>query len=279
MASITIPTPVEINGGTLAGYIYNSDNTNIQALFDSDTDWTSDGSFLKYKNMPVLMTTSSSDKIGIMYPLEKRITADRGSTNTYYSIFHSGSDGYYMYIYNFENFVLLCTNFSATSAIYNSSGQVMPYNYNQYVIAIDKVNLEIIIPTLSSKRGYTVICAGFNKYSQNSQYPMSLSSYPCDYGYNTHVEDANAVLRTQSVSEVEYFNIYNSKGDVATNFKFLRTFPSGSSNQVLHVDNKYFYVFPYPEYQTSNTFDTGGVAQEVWCAVAIDVTSEINAQP
>ena len=262
MASITVPTPIQTTARTISGYIYNASTSDLQTLL-GDTDFTCDGKYMYYKGIPVFCNGRNNSNYLMM------ATKNGQSSQGGLSFFGDGGDT--IYIYDFNTFYC----FRALAPITHTGTN------DQLTVIIDKVNVEIL-------EGFRVRgdvgCTGilFN-YMSNTD-AVHDCYFPSEHYYGTTGNDNIATgCREESASDVSYIKLTGATGKQATRMYFFTKFPRGSSNGTLHVDDKYFYLFPIDEtlytvteYDASHT--SSSHTQEVYCTLGIDVTAEINAQ-
>ena len=83
-------------------------------------------------------------------------------------------------------------------------------------------------------------------------------------------------FRISSVEEVTHTKIRRLDGIESTRLYFLTQFPEQSAWNTIHVGDKYFLILPY---DTSTSSSIGGSSgHEMHCAVAIDVTEDLENQ-
>jgi len=83
-------------------------------------------------------------------------------------------------------------------------------------------------------------------------------------------------FRKSSIEEVSYAPITRIDGMEATRFYMLTQFPEASAWETLHVGDKYLLVLPYDTSTSTGYWGSGG--HEMHCAIAIDVTGDIENQ-
>ena len=83
-------------------------------------------------------------------------------------------------------------------------------------------------------------------------------------------------FRRSSIEEVSYAPVTRIDGIEATRFYMLTQFPEASAWETLHVGDKYLLVLPYDTTTSSGYWGSGG--HEMHCAIAIDVTEDIENQ-
>lgn len=259
MASITIPTAVSIAQRTLGEYIYNEDDTSIQALFNDDTNWTAHDGCLYYGSVPVLTYFTVNT-----YQFACRCNQHSTGGVLTVKAYDLGST---IYIYDFDTFTVFCgysdySDYKSTSYTNTTSSAC---------VVVDKTNQEVVEAWINSS---TLMKAGGSCITLDSDStPVYAEVAITDAGgsYN-HAE--GDVVRTVSLSDAVYYTEYTSNGDELTRFVLLTQFPTESVFTTLHIGENYYFVLPYPErtYQTAGSDET----TEIWCAMAIDVTDEVS---
>lgn len=83
-------------------------------------------------------------------------------------------------------------------------------------------------------------------------------------------------FRKSSIEEVSYAPITRIDGIEATRMYLLTQFPEASAWETLHVGDKYLLVLPYNTESSTGYWGSGG--HEMHCAIAIDVTEDIENQ-
>ncbi len=255
MAAITIPTPIQTTATVLGGYVYNGNTADTQTLLD-DTDYTCSNYELLYKGVPIF-SAFASGKLN----LASRFNITGTNSNTYYC---DCSDK--IYIYDFDTF----TVFSAMVVLTDVSSS------SKHLVILDKTNCEVF-DGFQMYGKYGILGLMFN-YLDNSV-PKKTNFYPIDDSHSNSISQNTNTLRQESTSDAEYIKLIGATGKQATRMYFFTKFPRASSNNVLHVGDKYFYLFPI--YETVGTYYTSpstSIQQENFCTMGIDVTAEINAQ-
>lgn len=87
----------------------------------------------------------------------------------------------------------------------------------------------------------------------------------------------NPVFRQCSIEEVSYAPLTRIDGIEATRMYLLTQFPENCIWETLHVGDKYFLVLPYNQ-ETNSVKYYGANGHEMHCAIAIDVTEDIENQ-
>lgn len=251
MASITIPTAITTTAAIIGGYIGNASESDLQTLLD-DANYTLVAGQLCYNGVPILTYANGNTRYLEMVQPLVYFGAQAGEC-----YFGDGNDA--IYVYNFDTFIV----FTLLLPITNISASTKKY------LIIDKTNSEVFSGYVYA-HGYGVTGRMFN-YKDTNDNVITSTFYPTDFSYNSGT--GHTPIREESASDVRYIKLVSREGQQATRMYFFDKFPRGSSNQVLHVDDKYFYMFPIDE--TLYTFST---TREVYCTLGIDVTSEINAQ-
>lgn len=85
------------------------------------------------------------------------------------------------------------------------------------------------------------------------------------------------VFRQCSIEEVTYAPLTRIDGIEATRMYLLTQFPENCIWETLHVGDKYLLVLPYNQ-ETSSVAYWGSGGHEMHCAIAIDVTEDIENQ-
>lgn len=168
-----------------------------------------------------------------------------------------------IFIYNFDTFIIIIISFDATTPKTTTA-----YNFG---IVIDKINIEYCKCFSFNVPYYGIYGALYTKNNYSGLNKFAPSDVEDGYSHSN-----GFVLREISVSEVEYTKIIASNGISSTRLYFLRKFPEDSNLQTLHVDDKYLFVLPYSAYIGQGGHTSWDSNKEVWCAMAIDVTDEIN---
>lgn len=270
MASITIPTPIQTTCTTIVTHIINGDTASIQSLL-GDTDFTCSDHCLKYKNLPIFTNIYSGGEQQkyLLYATDRGHGAN-GTSSSLTNYFGDGSDPVYFYMFN--TFIVILS--MVTIDTINSS--------TRNVCLIDKTNVEAFDAFTNYGRGSSlsgILGIMFN-YLDNST-PVYDKYYPNDVGTPSH-SYRNCNIRRASVSECTYAPLCGYTGTQASRVVMFTDFPNGSSNGVLHVGDKYYYILPIDETVITFTrYDYDGIAayteqQEAYCALGIDVTSEVS---
>lgn len=277
MASITYTNMISTTATTLAQYVYDGNNASLQALLE-DTNFTCDGKYLMYKGVKIfngVCGESAGTSNFLMY--SSSVSSMAYGSNARTDFFGITTDT--INIYDFTSFYLVLAditldNFQTTSA----GGKSM---------LIDKTNSEVFsgidISYDTVAKGYSGIYFGYLNNSES----VETAYVPTDYinvpGYWNDTSNAikRATLREESASETTHIKLVGLDGRQATRTYFFKKFPRGCSNSVIQVDDKYFYMLPYPQvlptlksYDTSHTETTW--EQEVYCTIGIDVTGEVS---
>lgn len=268
MASITIPTPITSTCTTICTYIQNSNTDGVQTLL-GDTNFTCSEHCLKYKGVPVFTNGYYTSETSYLFYAVKDGHGVSSASSSVMTYFGDGGDALYFYL--FDTFIVITCDY--TIDIVDSS--------NRNICIIDKTNAEVF--------------DGFSHYGRNNMYgligimfnylesetPVFDRYYPTDAGVSSLVS-RNTTLREESTTECSYVYLLGYSGKQASRVAMFTKFPRGSSNNVLHVDNKYFYILPMDEtLATLVRYDYDGSAkytetQEMYCTLGIDVTSEVS---
>lgn len=265
MTTITIPTPIQTTASTICTYINANNTSGIQTLLE-DTDFTIEDYQLKYQNIPLFTISSNSTSYLFMCGNKySRVASTRAIEN----YFGDSSDK--IYIYNFNSFyyiqclqsIEIKDNTSRVSAIIDKNNKEIFSGFNLYI----------------SSKGIPGNI--FNHLDEDNNYITS-RYFPNDKSTNSNFYRAPEIIREESATNVIYYKLKDIYNNESNRVYFFQTFPRGSSNQVLHIDNKYFYIFPYDETQVSVSYIPFGQTttttenREIYCTLGIDITDEIN---
>jgi len=282
MASITIPTPVQSTGSAIGGI---TTTEALQQLWGNDwsiefidsvyNSSTYRNKFYCYKGLPVLVQFNSSGYLMYVsdtyYPVNKYNAAVDGDN----SWFISSSTSYYLNYYEFDTFIILLS--------YGSSYTSDPFyqfrndpNSSSETIIIDKTNNEVFS---GAKASYRQCISGVMFGWLDNNNPV-FSPFTPSQNSDQQYESAptmGGIRREVSSSDITYYKITAFTGKISTRTYVFSKFPGNSMNTVIHVDDKYFFITPYAMAVKMSAYD--GVSNyECACAIAIDVTAEINAQ-
>lgn len=279
MASISYTNMISTTARTIAQYVYDNNQTSLQTLL-GDTDFTCDGKYLMYKGIPFsegVCGEGSSTSSFMMYPSSASAMAVYGTLSKRSDWISDGATD--IQIYDFTSFYLW--------VIFGTLENVQSDTNGYFTLLIDKTNAEIFSGistyTNSQVKGYSGMYFGY----LNNAVGTYTNYVPTDYWYSaggatiTSEQINRACIREESASETTHIKLVGLDGRQATRVYFFKKFPRGCSNSVIQVDDKYFYMLPYPQvlptlksYDTSHTETTW--EQEVYCTIGIDVTGEVS---
>jgi len=284
-----------VSSGTVANistYLQNNDTTSFVNIF-GDSDWSIIENIAYYKTLPVFSGTKVTgdgkahndiNLLGKNDSMMVKVGGDHVTSSTYSSI-----STRYVYIYNFSSFIVIC--FGDDFTVYKNANfkTVTPFSS---IVLIDKTNSELFVT--NSNPCYDTTQNKDLHYYNSFGYPSTfIGGLPAiKFGgaepiyTNTVLMDGDADYYHQSWSMTSkrtvdsenavFYKQLFTDGTETSRMYFFTSFPAGSTFETLHIDNKYYFILPYPETQTVR--NATGSLMEGWCALGIDVTDDITEQ-
>jgi len=279
-----------VSSGTVANiytYLQNNDTTSFVNIF-GDSDWSIIENIAYYKTLPVFSGTkvtssgASHNDINLLGKNDSmmvKLGGDKAAKATGTSIADA-----YVYIYNFSSFIVICFGNDFINYKNANFKGVTPCSS---IVLIDKTNSELFVT--NSNTYYKSDGLG---YYYNFDYPSTfIGGLPAiKFGgaepiyTNTVLMDGDADYYHQSWSMTSkrtvdsenavFYKQLFTDGTETSRMYFFTSFPAGSTFETLHIDNKYYFILPYPETQTVR--NATGSLMEGWCALGIDVTDDMT---
>lgn len=283
---LSIPAVSSDKVQNIVRYLNNNDTTSFVNIF-GDSDWSIAENIAYYKTLPVFSVTLVKGKgnhedislLGENDSMKVTVGGYKLSSDAR-SVIHN-----YVYIYNFSSFIIICFGDDFTNYKNANFTGTTPFSS---IILIDKTNSELFVT--NSNTYYNNDSSNYNYY--DFVHPsIFIGGLPAiKFGgaepiyTNTVLMDGDADYYHQSWSMTSkrivdsenavFYKQLFTDGTESSRMYFFTSFPAGSTFETLHIDDKYYFILPYPETQTvRNT--TGGL-MEGWCALGIDVTDDLT---
>jgi hypothetical protein len=279
-----------VSSGTVANistYLQNNDTTSFVNIF-GDSDWSIIENIAYYKTLPVFSgtkfssTNGSHNDINLLGKNDSMIVkvgGDKASSST------SGIVQGYVYIYNFSSFIVICFGDDFTNYKNAKFTGVTPFSS---IVLIDKTNSELFVTNSNTYYNEDATNYLYRNFLHPSTFIGGLPAIKFGGAEpiytNTVLMDGDADYYHQSWSMTSkrtvdsenavFYKQLFTDGTETSRMYFFTSFPAGSTFETLHIDNKYYFILPYPETQTVR--NATGSLMEGWCALGIDVTDDMT---
>lgn len=273
----------------ISTYLQNNDTTNFVNIF-GDSDWSITNNIAYYKTLPVFSGTkvTGSGKVhndinllGNNDSMMIKVGGDHAYSSSYSYVVTK-----YVYIYNFSSFIVICFGDDFTNYKNAKFTGVTPFSS---IVLIDKTNSELFVTNSntyfnnSQNNGYysfvgpSTFIGGLPAIKFGGAEPIYTNTVLMDGDADYyHQSWSMTSKRTVDSENAVFYKQLFTDGTETSRMYFFTSFPAGSTFETLHIDNKYYFILPYPETQTVR--NTTGSLMEGWCALGIDVTDDIAKQ-
>lgn len=285
---LSIPVVSSDTVQNICNYLQNNDTTSFVNIF-GDSDWSIAENIAYYKTLPVFSGTkfTGSNKLhndinllGNNNSMMVKVGGDKSNSSS-----GSNVDNRYVYIYNFSSFMVICFGDDFINYKNAKFKGVTPFSS---IVLIDKTNSELFVTNSNTYYNANPDYGYYYDFAHPSTFIGGLPAIKFGGAEpiytNTVLMDGDADYyhqswsmtskRTVNSENAVFYKQLFTDGTETSRMYFFTSFPAGSTFETLHIDNKYYFILPYPETQTvRNT--TGGL-MEGWCALGIDVTDDMT---